>query len=1265
MRIVSTFHPPSSASSSVRCRLTSSPTECLVIAKTNRLEVYSIQPEGLRAESTFDIWGRVLSLRTIPAVETGSCNILALTDHPDVKLIVLGGVTDDSGLTLVTKGHVSLQERGGRVAEFVTDVFVHPGGEVAVVSCYAGMLKVVQFKEGNIDTHAHFDVSIPEMNILALNFLHSDDNQYILAIVNYDHQRRVQLLSRKLDLENYELDPSPSVVLRSTQLSSSHFPSIETPPLLVPILPEGDGGHLGGVLVLGGRKILFFEHTSKNRQQIKRWKQIRLESRLSSKDPMEVAKAREKEKERDARKVKPKFSVKWPWSDVTAWCPLDEECRRFLVGDAYGRLALLVLDTTGLIVSPLGETSPPTTLSYLDSQVVYVGSHMGNPQLLRIHTSPIADHGSETLPIPLGVTTISPVLLSPSKGKGRADDDNNDEDEDDDVDMSDNREGRDGRIIATKGQFIEVLDTFQNMAPIMDAVLADLDDSGQSQIITCSGGRNSGALKVVRAGADFQELARVNGITGITSLWPVRSRSEHSTDSHLVASTETETYVFKFDSSDVITQLDSSADEFITTAPTLAVANIPRRVSTNASGRVSSSYVDSSLVIQVTPEKITLLEYGAALGLFSLVGEGWDPKSQGAIGGRRRIVAADVNASQIVVGLDGGKVCLLNLADNSRFQVQRSRDFADPVYGPLDVSAVSCVPFDRTKNFATNIAVAFWGTNKVQILSMSSQDATLATVCEVSGLPSLPRSVLLHNFGTGRTKKEPDYHPHVLVGLVDGSVISFKVVENELKEKKVFSLGIAPVSLSRCEVDDKITVFAVGSRTSVLYWDKQRLTNSPVMIKDMTVGASLNTSYFRSSLVLAASSGLIIGTIRGVDKMQIRSIPFGLTNPRWITYHSRLKLFGVGCNHTMPLRLGEFQGTTSSFKIVDATTFDGLWDFELQANEEVTSVMALPDGTDGRSPSFCVGTAFLEVEETEPRSGRLLLFAIGSDGATSSADGELRLVATQDVKGCVFQITSVNSFIAAAISSNVVLFALRNTNKQYALQQVADWNHNYFVTNLASHGDLLIVGDAISSVSLLRVSDSRIECLSRDYGPLRPVAVEATAENQIIGANSYCNLFSFALQHIDGRKVLERDGSYHLDDIVKKFVPGGLVAADSSTGYTLRPRQLFFSSSGRIGVIIDVDDELSLPLTSLQMNMAKRIKGPGDTNHTEWRAPTNARGRTDAEASAFGFLDGDFIEQFLTHPRPHELLAGDIEAERITLPQAQIQEVLEKLQSLH
>ena len=109
--------------------------------------------------------------------------------------------------------------------------------------------------------------------------------------------------------------------------------------------------------------------------------------------------------------------------------------------------------------------SPPTAIAYIDSQVLFVGSHLGDSQLVRIHTSPISDFSTPTLPIPADVLTVQLGSFSiGNKGKGRA--------------WTTDREGE-GRVLGLNGTFIEVLDTWQNVGPISDAVLADTDGSGQ------------------------------------------------------------------------------------------------------------------------------------------------------------------------------------------------------------------------------------------------------------------------------------------------------------------------------------------------------------------------------------------------------------------------------------------------------------------------------------------------------------------------------------------------------------------------------------------------------------------------------------------------------------------------------------------------------------------------------------------------------------------------------------------------------------------
>lgn len=86
-----------------------------------------------------------------------------------------------------------------------------------------------------------------------------------------------------------------------------------------------------------------------------------------------------------------------------------------------------------------------------------------------------------------------------------------------------------------------------------------------------------------------------------------------------------------------------------------------------------------------------------------------------------------------------------------------------------------------------------------------------------------------------------------------------------------------------------------------------------------------------------------------------------------------------------------------------------------------------------------------------------------------------------------------------------MLYSLRVSggvpSETFALQILSEWNHNYMLTSLVTYGDRIVAGDQISSVSILKVSDTTVHNVARDYGPLWPVCVEASDEANLIGAN--------------------------------------------------------------------------------------------------------------------------------------------------------------------
>jgi DNA damage-binding protein 1 len=142
-----------------------------------------------------------------------------------------------------------------------------------------------------------------------------------------------------------------------------------------------------------------------------------------------------------------------------AYGRVDEDGSRILLGDHQGQLYLLMLlqdglhRVTGLALEILGRTSAASTISYLDNGVVFIGSTMGDSQLVRLHPQP--------------VNTAQPT------------------------------------------NFIETLETFTNLGPIVDFCVVDLERQGQGQLVTCSGVDADGSLRIVRNVIGMSEQATV------------------------------------------------------------------------------------------------------------------------------------------------------------------------------------------------------------------------------------------------------------------------------------------------------------------------------------------------------------------------------------------------------------------------------------------------------------------------------------------------------------------------------------------------------------------------------------------------------------------------------------------------------------------------------------------------------------------------------------------------------------------------------------
>jgi DNA damage-binding protein 1 len=196
----------------------------------------------------------------------------------------------------------------------------------------------------------------------------------------------------------------------------------------------------------------------------------------------------------------PKIFVAWAEYDV----------RNYVVSDDYGTLYLLTLRTdgvvvTGLEIAPIGKTSRASSLVYMGGNMLFLGSHHGDSQLLGLDIEKKTVHLIQT------VSSIAPILDFAIMDMG-------------------NREG--------------------------DSQLGNEFSSGQARIVAGCGVHQNGSLRSVRSGVGLEDIGILDELENVRGLFSLRSYGSHKVDT-LVISFLTDTRVFRFDMDGGIEEVSS------------------------------------------------------------------------------------------------------------------------------------------------------------------------------------------------------------------------------------------------------------------------------------------------------------------------------------------------------------------------------------------------------------------------------------------------------------------------------------------------------------------------------------------------------------------------------------------------------------------------------------------------------------------------------------------------------------------------------------
>lgn len=421
---VVTAQPPTAVFHSLVGNFTGETEINLIVAHSTRIELFLLTPEGLLALSDVGIYGRVATMELVRLPGESQDSLFISTERH--WFCLLGWDAEAKALT--TRSNGDLADRIGRKREDGQIALVDPGVRLIGMQLYDGLFKIVPVVPGTGLGEA-FNIRMEEIEVIDLALLHCMAEPTLL-VLHVDKDDNCHLKTYEISVRDKDFRAGPWRI-EYVDPQASHVIPVPAP--------------LGGVVLVAEDNVTYY-----------------LDAETYECQPIDLC-------------------------EVKTWAYVDPDGSRILVGDSEGFLYMLVLEHAGGVVQnlswePLGQSSIASTLSYLDSGVVYVGSSQGDSQLIKL--------GPE-------------------------------------------------RDLET-GNLFEVRETYTNLGPIVDFCVVDLDRQGQCQLVTCSGVGKDGSLRQVRNGIGINETAEIE-LPGIQGLWSLRENSSSVYDKYLVQSFVTET----------------------------------------------------------------------------------------------------------------------------------------------------------------------------------------------------------------------------------------------------------------------------------------------------------------------------------------------------------------------------------------------------------------------------------------------------------------------------------------------------------------------------------------------------------------------------------------------------------------------------------------------------------------------------------------------------------------------------------------------------
>ncbi|CAH8852959.1 unnamed protein product [Trichobilharzia szidati] len=1045
----------------------------LLICKSTFIEVFDVTSEGLKLVRDVPINAKIVAACLFRRKDRDTDSLFLLTHKAGVAIIEC--VRSKDAVEFVTVASGSVEDKSARMIDQGFDVLIDPGSNYIVVRLYHGLLKIISLQcigdkigtdfldtsQWNVNTYS---VRFEEGNVVDIAFI------YGYSLPTFAMIYEDELVLHMKTYEIYGREPA----LRNVQLT---LDSIEPDSKLLIPVPKP----YGGVILVGDNIICY--HT-KDGPHISQY--------------IPHAKA----------------------SQVLCYAAVDAQ--RYLLGDMAGRLYMVHLlseDNSSasncaissvnseslsagrigsIRIELLGETATPESIAYLDNGVVFIGSTLGDSQLIRLNPDPDPERNS----------------------------------------------------------YITVLETYANISPIVDMVL--LENKGQNQLITCSGAYKEGSLRVIRNGIGIHEHATIDQDL-IKGTWCLSIESDLYDDT-IVVSMVGQTQLLRL-ADDDITALHLEGfktDEQTVYCSTLSPVTNDDACGNNEQQEMmivdsKNSIASDTILLQATTSGLRLI------GIQSLFGKGclieWRPPNGRGISClssfRHTIVVASGTELYVLKVVGEGSDPKIELVAHRQMPHEVACVDLTPFHHGRAIAAINSGSssssnhhMDTTPSSTPDasvphiVAVGLWLGHGLALLKLPNlelvHEEPLPETTASTGTALLPRSVLIAQL---------EDMAYLFAAMGDGTLYFYTIDPSgghiRLRDAKRVIAGTGPsMFLRQWRSQRKVNVFVCSNHPCVIYSVKNKLIFANLNLKEVNFMTPLNGVFYTDCIALVTPSSLIIGSVDEIQKLHVRSLPLEET-PRRLALQSETGSLGViTCRQEMFQEGMGFKPVRSSISLspkipkstsrlpktapscVSATErkfreieVSSLLIFT-QSNLEIqfahsfyysqTLVEMAISITSVQSeihkgPLFAVGTAFLVEDEVEPSKGRIHLFRWDPESS------RLETVLVQDVNGSVYQVVDFNGRLLAGINCSVRLFDI----KEDSLRLACSFNENIVALYLRRKGDFVLIGDLMRSLTLLlfKSNVNNFEAIGRHRHPRWTTCIEILDDEHFLAAEVEHNLF--------------------------------------------------------------------------------------------------------------------------------------------------------------